>query len=224
VLNLGPQPDGRFAPEENVRLQAIGEWLEKNGEAIYSTKGSPFQGEYHWGSLTHKKHRVYLHLFGSYGDEIKVNGIVSRVKKAWCLHNHEKVDFQQNPEEASFNLKVPLKASALPCPIIVLELAETLQVNKEKGPIDLPPVLKHLHRKSITGRITATEALGFTIENDNEKIKFKLNDKLKYRINDKGTIRQVSGFHLQEESEYKVVYTDVEEPKVNFITKIIDRK
>ena len=38
LLNVGPRPDGTFSQEEIDRLQALGRWLEINGEAIYGTR------------------------------------------------------------------------------------------------------------------------------------------------------------------------------------------
>ncbi|MCR4853823.1 MAG: alpha-L-fucosidase [Prevotella sp.] len=37
VLGIGPTPDGLIQPEAVDRLHQIGEWLRKNGKAIYST-------------------------------------------------------------------------------------------------------------------------------------------------------------------------------------------
>ena len=37
LLNIGPRPDGSI-PEESVRiLTKVGEWMDKNGAAIYGT-------------------------------------------------------------------------------------------------------------------------------------------------------------------------------------------
>jgi alpha-L-fucosidase len=38
LLNIGPTPDGEFAPDAYDRLKKIGEWMKINGEAIYSTR------------------------------------------------------------------------------------------------------------------------------------------------------------------------------------------
>ncbi len=37
LLNLSPQADGTFAPEQRATLLEIGHWLARNGEAIYGT-------------------------------------------------------------------------------------------------------------------------------------------------------------------------------------------
>ena len=38
ALNVGPMPDGRLPYPAVKRLEALGDWLRKNGEAIYSTR------------------------------------------------------------------------------------------------------------------------------------------------------------------------------------------
>ncbi len=38
LLGVGPQPDGLISPEVVQRLEGIGQWLGKNGQAIYGTR------------------------------------------------------------------------------------------------------------------------------------------------------------------------------------------
>ena len=41
ALNVGPDKNGNFDPEVYERLSTAGEWLKRNGEAIYSTRITP---------------------------------------------------------------------------------------------------------------------------------------------------------------------------------------
>jgi alpha-L-fucosidase len=44
LLNVGPSPEGEFAPEALDRLRGIGEWMKVNSEAIYGTRPvAPYQ-------------------------------------------------------------------------------------------------------------------------------------------------------------------------------------
>ncbi|HML74134.1 MAG TPA: alpha-L-fucosidase [Anaerohalosphaeraceae bacterium] len=59
LMNVGPLPTGQIDPRENDRMQRIGKWLEKNGQAIYGTRGGPYKPT-KWGVSTHKDIYVYL--------------------------------------------------------------------------------------------------------------------------------------------------------------------
>jgi alpha-L-fucosidase len=41
LLGIGPKPDGTLPQEAIDRMQVIGEWMKKNGEAIYNTRTTP---------------------------------------------------------------------------------------------------------------------------------------------------------------------------------------
>lgn len=62
LLNVGPHPDGYIMPNQISRLKEVGDWLEKNGEAIYGTRGGPYLPSSGMVS-THKGQHVYLHIF-----------------------------------------------------------------------------------------------------------------------------------------------------------------
>ena len=90
LLNVGPTAEGEFPPESIERLQAIGEWMETNGQAIYSTSASPF-ADLEWGRCTQKSlkngnTRLYLHVFDWPSDgELTVPGIYNRPVQARLL-------------------------------------------------------------------------------------------------------------------------------------------
>jgi alpha-L-fucosidase len=61
LLNVGPMPNGRIQPEFESRLEEMGQWLERNGESIYGTRGGPIPPRA-WGVTTRKASKVYVHV------------------------------------------------------------------------------------------------------------------------------------------------------------------
>jgi alpha-L-fucosidase len=62
LLNVGPTAEG-VIPEPSVeRLEAMGRWLDVNGDSIYGTKPGPLQG-LGWCRTTAKPATVFLHVF-----------------------------------------------------------------------------------------------------------------------------------------------------------------
>jgi len=68
LLNVGPRPDGLIDPPQAQRLKEVGDWLARNGESIYRTRGGPFlPGPY--GASTYRDDRIFVHVldWGSAG-------------------------------------------------------------------------------------------------------------------------------------------------------------
>jgi alpha-L-fucosidase len=61
LLNIGPMPTGRVQPEFVDRLHAIGEWMQKNGDTIYGTRGGPITPR-SWGVSTQKGQDIFVHV------------------------------------------------------------------------------------------------------------------------------------------------------------------
>lgn len=61
LLNVGPMPSGEFPEDQVAVLKKMGEWLKKNGESIYGTRGGPIpNGE--WGGMTFKDNKIFVHI------------------------------------------------------------------------------------------------------------------------------------------------------------------
>lgn len=61
LFNVGPNPDGVIEPEHVERLRQMGDWMRKNGESIYSTRGGPYMPAKHVVS-TRKGNTIYVHI------------------------------------------------------------------------------------------------------------------------------------------------------------------
>lgn len=66
LLNVGPTAEGEFPPEAVQRLKEIGAWMHVNGDSIYGTEASVFEG-LPWGRSTTKRDgadtKLYLQVF-----------------------------------------------------------------------------------------------------------------------------------------------------------------
>lgn len=60
-LNVGPMSNGKIQPEFVEALDQIGDWMRKNGETIYGTRGGPVPPQ-SWGAMTQKGDRFYVHI------------------------------------------------------------------------------------------------------------------------------------------------------------------
>lgn len=84
LLNVGPMPNGRVQPEFVAHLREMGQWLTKNGEAIYGTRGGPVTPR-PWGVTTQKDGRVYVHVLDWNEADALWLPLASRVKSAKFL-------------------------------------------------------------------------------------------------------------------------------------------
>ncbi len=62
LLNAGPDARGNIPQESRLLMQAVGSWLEKNGESLYGCGISEFEKP-EWGRYTQKGNIVYAHIY-----------------------------------------------------------------------------------------------------------------------------------------------------------------
>ena len=119
LMNIGPMPTGQIDPREGERLKRIGQWLEKNGEAIYSTRGGPYKpGK--WGASTHRGNYLYLLITDWNQFTGKLSALPVKIFKAQCL-NGDSVPFTQDSEGITVSVGPTQRASD--ATVIKLELA-----------------------------------------------------------------------------------------------------
>jgi len=66
LLNISPNRHGEIPMDQQEALIEIGNWLEKNGEGVYNTRGGPWQplfGEY---GFTYRENKIYCHIYPGY--------------------------------------------------------------------------------------------------------------------------------------------------------------
>lgn len=91
LLNVGPMPSGKIQPEFVDRLKGVGEWLSKNGESIYGTRGGPIAPQ-SWGVTTQKGNKVYVHLLTANTGALVLPKMNEQIVSASLLQSGEKLD------------------------------------------------------------------------------------------------------------------------------------
>lgn len=143
LLNVAPRPDGTIPQSQVNSITAIGEWLKVNGEAIYGADPSPLTFPPY--AITSKPGKIFLHLKDLEQNQVELDGILSKVKKVYCLADESKreLEFEQNKKNISILIPNDLKQPLVT--VVVLEISdqkaqvidETIQ-QQQDGKINMP--------------------------------------------------------------------------------------
>lgn len=153
LLNVGPTGLGEIPPPSVNRLQAIGRWMDVNGEAIHGTSPNPFPFEFEWGRITVKGERMYL-LFYEWPARFELSGLRNQVKRAWLLAEPATaVPCRQSVDTALDHHRLTLDLPAAPddlVSVVCLELdgpadVDASLVQQPTGAVDLPAYLAERH-------------------------------------------------------------------------------
>lgn len=111
LLGTGPDGNGNFHPEDIAAFKTIGEWMKKNGAAIYGTRTTP---DYHQGNIW----------FNVSKDHIVMNAI-------YCIDKKQGI-----PETISWNGNIPKKGAKMK----LLETGKNVKwkVNGDKVTVEVP--------------------------------------------------------------------------------------
>jgi alpha-L-fucosidase len=104
LLNIGPAPDGSVPPQAAERLEPVGRWLEKNGEAVYG-QVERAEGKMEWmplGAWTIKHHTAYFWCTRWPAGELAIGGLKGKVLRASFLATGQPVAFEQNGDRLVF--------------------------------------------------------------------------------------------------------------------------
>ncbi len=107
LLNVGPMPNGKIQPQFVERLKAMGEWLAKNGESIYGTRGGPITPRL-WGVTTQKGDTIYVHILDWQDWALLLPKLGRQVESASMLGTGDNVEVV----EADYGTVLKLPASA----------------------------------------------------------------------------------------------------------------
>jgi alpha-L-fucosidase len=140
LLNIGPRPDGSI-PDESVRiLTAVGKWMEKNGDSIYTAE--PCRVNRSANALfTRKGNTLYMHVHFWPGEYVAISGLKAQVKSAHLHASGRAVKFDQDRFRTRFT---GLFASAPDDPVT------TIAIECDSEPVqDVIMVRKERPRRSV---------------------------------------------------------------------------
>ena len=119
LLNVGPNSKGIIPEESQSRLKIMGDWLKKNGNAIYGTKAGPYPYEFNWGSITQRTEdnvtTLYLNVVDWPKDGVfKLYGLNNDIENASLLASGETLSHESDFNAAAganvISVKVPKTA------------------------------------------------------------------------------------------------------------------
>ena len=119
IYGFGPAPDGTFMPEHVERLKAIGDWLKRNGEAIYGCQAGPFP-YLSYGYATRKGNQLNLIVFDWPKDGLLRVPLLSGVRSARLAGTDRTLELVK--EEERVLVKVPAISPDPVAGVVVLEL------------------------------------------------------------------------------------------------------
>ena len=138
LLNASPMGDGSLPPEQTERLDAVAEWMSRNGGAITGTQAGlePWQ---FYGPTTRRSDEIYLHLLMRPYEAVTVRGLpIKRVAAIRHLASGQPLKFHTNA--AIFDQmtqKDPLGEVRIEVPAeIVDDLATVIAVEISPAPAD----------------------------------------------------------------------------------------
>lgn len=120
LLNVGPEADGRIPRPAVKLLGAVGQWLKRNGEAVYDTAPHPFN--YSDQKLsTARGTTAYIPLHFYHGPETVVASIGNRVKRIRLLTTGRLIRFRQEGHRLLLT-GLPARPPDKWLPVLALEL------------------------------------------------------------------------------------------------------
>lgn len=126
LLNVGPTAEGSIPRPSVDRLLAIGDWLRRNGEAIYGTRPGPVQGV-PWCRSTRRAGMVYLHVLDWPADgRIMVTPFQGTITRARLLSGGDDLDLRLLA--GTFAIEAPARTPDPVDTVIALETGARIAV------------------------------------------------------------------------------------------------
>ena len=142
LLNVGPTGEGVIPEPSVIRLTEMGDWLKRNGEAIYGCGPTPFGDELGSYSVTEKDKKgnpkfiskkewrattkpgeLFLHVFNWPKDGLTIPPVEATISSATFLTNPDQT-LHFNQTDDGVTIKLPDEAPDSPITVIRLKLTK----------------------------------------------------------------------------------------------------
>ena len=121
LLNVGPTAEGELPGEFVARVEAIGRWLDRHGEAIYGVEAGDVCEFITYGRQTRKGDNLYLIVrFWDRSGVVRLGGLATPVRRATLLTTGQELPFTQTADHVLI-AGLPIEAPTELFPVIKLE-------------------------------------------------------------------------------------------------------
>jgi alpha-L-fucosidase len=101
LLNVGPDRHGEITPLIGERFREVGKWLGKVGDAVYSTRGGPWNPKDGQYGFTYKDNKIFVYLLSDFtGDAITLPSLNpgQEAVRAYVVGENAPVTMTQNTD------------------------------------------------------------------------------------------------------------------------------
>jgi hypothetical protein len=162
LLNVGPRPDGTVAPEHAARMEAVGEWLKVNGEAVYGTQGLALDGEPDSRRATVKGADVFV-MLRRWPEESRLvmPGVKSAPRECRLLSTGHALDHRMTPKGLEVR-GLPMSPPDAAAQVVKLAFARAPSLALRKPAKPKPPVVELKAKGTTVLRAGDAELLGLS--------------------------------------------------------------
>lgn len=100
LLNFGPDRHGNIPKAAVDTVLRMGTWLNKVGDAVYGTRGGPWQPSDNQYGFTSKKDKIFIHILPGYSGTSFTTSAISggnnQVNKCYDLNTRTELSFTRN--------------------------------------------------------------------------------------------------------------------------------
>jgi alpha-L-fucosidase len=136
LLNIGPRADGSVPEPCILILEEVGQWMAKNGAAIYAADRCLFlHGDI--CAFTRKGNTLFTHVYFWQGEKVTIGGVKTKIRGARLLANDREISFTQRGSQLIFS-GLPPQAPDHPVTVIVADCESEPVQHALSSRVDLP--------------------------------------------------------------------------------------